>query len=291
LRLIACANCHTQYDVADISAESFPCRCGVTLENRPHEAVDAKISRCASCGALVSLDVESCGFCGSEIIRDTRDLSLICPECYARCAGDARFCTACGVGFRPEKIRLDGHELPCPACVKLMPARQVGGIGLNECLECRGLWIPGKGFDQLVACATELRREADPIQLASLSPRVDGGNPARQSVQYRKCPECDSYMNRRNYRKRSGIIIDTCRSCGTWLDADELESIAGFILGESIGRLNAPPPHTQSAGERSAGAEFARIAAEQKWQTNALASRESSSFAGSLLEFLNHLFR
>ena len=37
-------------------------------------------------------------------------------------------------------------------------------------------------------------------------------------------------MQRRNYRKCSGIILDVCHSHGTWLDADELEQIAGFIV-------------------------------------------------------------
>ena len=37
-------------------------------------------------------------------------------------------------------------------------------------------------------------------------------------------------MRRRNFRKTSGVIIDCCNSHGTWLDADELERIAGFLL-------------------------------------------------------------
>jgi Zn-finger nucleic acid-binding protein len=37
-------------------------------------------------------------------------------------------------------------------------------------------------------------------------------------------------MHRRNYRKCSGVILDRCAEHGTWLDADELEQIAGFIL-------------------------------------------------------------
>jgi Zn-finger nucleic acid-binding protein len=37
-------------------------------------------------------------------------------------------------------------------------------------------------------------------------------------------------MHRRNFRKSSGVIIDRCTAHGTWLDADELEQIAGFIL-------------------------------------------------------------
>jgi len=49
-------------------------------------------------------------------------------------------------------------------------------------------------------------------------------------VQYRKCPACDGFMQRANFQKRSGVIIDRCHNHGTWLDADELEAIAGFIL-------------------------------------------------------------
>ncbi len=291
MRLIACANCHTQYDVADISAESFPCRCGAILENKPCEAVDAEVHRCGSCGALVNAEVESCAFCGSEIVRDTRDLSLICPECYARCSDDARFCTACGVGFRPEKVLLDGHEFPCPVCTKLMPARQVGGIGLNECLECQGLWVPGEGFDQLVNRAIESRRRADPALLGGLSARVSGANPARQSVQYRKCPECDGFMNRRNYRKRSGIIIDVCRSCGTWLDADELEAIAGFILDNGSEKPASSLGQAGSEAESRTAAAFARIAVEGESQSRPWWGAETPRVGNSLVDLLLHLFR
>jgi hypothetical protein len=41
-------------------------------------------------------------------------------------------------------------------------------------------------------------------------------------------------MQRANFKKRSGVIIDRCHSHGTWLDADELEAIAGFILEGGI---------------------------------------------------------
>ncbi len=230
MRLVACSNCHTQYDVTDVVAESFPCRCGETVENRDLKAVDATIHRCGSCGAVVKADAESCEYCGSAIVRDPGRLSLICPECFARSQEESRFCTACGVAFRPEAVRVDGHELPCPVCQVLMPPHQVGGVGVNECRQCNGLWVPSDGFDLLLARAVEARRNATPEELLSLKPRVTGANPMRQSVQYRQCPECQGYMQRRNFQKSSGVIIDCCKQHGTWLDADELEQIAGFIL-------------------------------------------------------------
>ncbi len=263
MRLVACANCHTQYDVSDIVAKSFPCRCGESVENDPHDPVDAEVSRCGACGALVSAEAEDCDYCGSAIVRDPGNLSLICPECYGRNAEDSRFCTACGVGFRPQQVQVESYELPCPVCTVLMPARQVGGIGLNECRECNGLWIPDDSFDLLVSRAIDARRNADPAQLAALKPRVTGSNPAAQRVQYRKCPVCDGFMQRRNFRRSSGVIIDCCSSHGTWLDADELEQIAGFVLsgGKTSPQLRqASRPRLDPRSE----AEFARMRVAQE---------------------------
>jgi len=286
LRLVACSNCHTQFDVTDVVAESFPCRCGTSVENRSLEAVDAKIHRCGSCGAIVDAEVEGCDYCGSTIERDPGKLSLICPECYARCSEDACFCTACGVAFRPEEVRVEGHELPCPVCDALMPPHQIGGIGLNECRSCNGLWVAGDSFDLLVSRAIEARKNASPEELLTLKPRVTGANPATQKVQYRKCPECQGFMQRRNFRKNSGVILDRCHEHGTWLDADELEQIAGFILsgGQPSPTLSRAPA---SQPERRASAEFARIQAHHT--VSQKPDPLEGSVVGSLLDTLVRL--
>ena len=54
MKLVACPDCHAQYDVTDVAAEQLrvPLR-QRSLENRALRAVDAEISRCASCGAQV----------------------------------------------------------------------------------------------------------------------------------------------------------------------------------------------------------------------------------------------
>ena len=135
MRLIACAQCHAQYDVACVAAETIACTCGETLENRALTPVDNEVQRCGACGAHVVADADThdCQYCGSTL-TPTGDLSLICPECFARNEDEARFCTACGVAFSPQAIPIDGHELPCPACDLLMPPTQVAGIGLNGVL-------------------------------------------------------------------------------------------------------------------------------------------------------------
>ena len=258
MQLVACPVCHTQYDVSQVLTAQLTCRCGETIENRPPNAVDAVIARCASCGALVQTDAQSCTYCGSAIVRDPAKLSLICPECFARNADQSRFCTACGVAFAPQPLATEGRELPCPACDRRMPPSQVAGIAVNECPGCHGLWVSGDHFDSLVKRAAQLRQQRAPTADA---PRVQRGHIDR-NVHYRRCPECDQFMLRTNYKRSSGVILDECRVHGTWLDADELEQVAGFILAG--GQISPMLEAEHAAAEREAAAAFARARIEKR---------------------------
>jgi Zn-finger nucleic acid-binding protein len=266
VRLIACETCHTQYDVSDVTAETVTCRCGAVLANRPLVAVDAEIHRCAACGAAVAALAKSCAFCAAAIVRegDPRKRSLICPECCARNANDARFCTACGVGFRPEPVSAKGGEVACPVCDSKMPAQAVGGIPVNECTSCGGLWVAGEHFDRLVARAIEARKQRAPEADFTAAPRVKGANPVSQRVAYRRCPVCGVQMLRRNFRKSSGVILDVCSDHGSWLDADELEQITGFILSGGVTSPVFSEPPARPRGEARALVEFARIRARHE---------------------------
>ncbi len=292
MRLIACSSCHTQYDVSNVFEKEIACRCGERIENRELEAVEAQVHRCGSCAAQVAADAVSCGYCGSQLTRDVGKLSLICPECYGRNAEDSRFCTACGVGFHPETVPIEGVELPCPCCGCLMPICQVGGLGINECPQCNGIWVPGEKFDLLVDRSIEARKDLGAAGAASSAPRVKGDNPYTQRVEYRKCPECESFMTRKNFRKTSGVIIDRCRDHGTWLDADELERIAGFVL--SGGRPEAErfikDMDEQSAARVSATGTGSTSSYSGSMGSFSAASFESSSADESLATTLLRVF-
>jgi len=235
VKLVACPDCHAQYDVTTVAAERFACRCGTMLENRALAAVDARIQRCASCGANVLESAPACDYCGAAVVRESAHLSLICPECFARNADAARFCAACGVAFRPEPVPDEAPALACPACESPMKPSHVADVPLCECPQCHGLWVPGERFEDLIRRAAEARRAA----AIPPAPRVHGGNPSARPIRYRKCPKCAAFMLRKNFRRSSGVVIDVCRTHGTWLDADEIEEIAGFILsgGETSSAL------------------------------------------------------
>lgn len=207
----------------------FDCRCGASLRATAPETTDAPLRRCTACGAIARKDEDLCEYCGAGIVASIDRGSLICPECYARNLDDARFCLGCGVAFDPQSPPSDMPELRCPCCECWMAAREVGGLEIYECPKCFGLWAPEDRFDSLVDRATTAARGRSAEEDLA-PPRVDGGNPMESTVEYRRCPTCDSLMNRRNFQKRSGVIVDQCHEHGTWLDSNELERIAGYVL-------------------------------------------------------------
>jgi len=231
VHLVACSQCETQYDATDVVGEKFRCRCGAMVANPSGASVvDVQIERCGSCGARILQQADRCEFCYSEVLRDVEKLSRICPECHCRNGEASRFCTACGAGFAPVSAQSEAFELPCPVCGVLMPPRNVGGIGINECGRCNGIWAPEDHLDQLIQRALDAGRKEGESRAVEVAPRVVGANPARQPVAYRKCPVCEAFMQRRNFRRTSGVIVDCCQKHGTWLEADELEQVTGYVL-------------------------------------------------------------
>jgi Zn-finger nucleic acid-binding protein len=100
-------------------------------------------------------------------------------------------------------------------------------VELQECPDCAGIWLPVQTFDaichdkEVLAMAT--RSLAEYYEPPKYEP--DDG----QKVRYLPCPKCKNLMNRRNFGEISGVIINTCRNCGVWLDNQALDHIVHFI--------------------------------------------------------------
>lgn len=298
MRLVACGSCHSQFDVTLIAGAEFRCHCGAIVSCSPHSAIDAPIQRCASCGALVALDAASCDYCHAAIVRDKRQLILICPECYARNAGDSRFCSHCGVEFRPQPLpAAAAAELPCPACGHSMLERSIGGVGVSECSQCSGLWIPGDNFDSLVKRAIDSKRARPSLGLGGAANFSRERRVLPDSVVYRRCPVCKSPMVRKNFARVSGVIVDWCGPHGTWLDADELEAIAAFIQSGGLERagdtahLEGMHAGSPTAAQIEAMVTAERLMAEERASTAHQVLRWRQGFIGrvSLGDLLREL--
>ena len=234
MRLVACKSCHAQFDVSGVAEPVFECRCGQAVRNEALPGQDARIQRCGACGALLAEDADACAYCRAAVVRDARALSLICPECFARNAEAARFCTGCGVAFLPEPLPQEHEEPPaCPTCegAEPMAVRGIGGVWVRECAKCNGLWVPGERLDALIQRVADAAREraASGVARAELRARS-----VAVQFAYRPCPVCGHRMHRKNFGKRSGVIVDWCGTHGTWLDKDELEQIAAFIAAGGL---------------------------------------------------------
>lgn len=106
---------------------------------------------------------------------------------------------------------------------------------LSDCKSCGGMWLGRETVERLIAS------HADDSLVLSLAPGVGATSAAHgastahatriglEPVRYRKCPECASIMNRVNYARISGIVIDVCRDHGTWFDAQELPALLNFV--------------------------------------------------------------
>jgi Zn-finger nucleic acid-binding protein len=106
----------------------------------------------------------------------------------------------------------------------------IGATVVRECFKCEGLWLDVSSFEKI--CAD---REQQSAVLGAASPAPT--HPAKDvvnKVSYVPCPECAQLMNRVNFAKCSGVIVDVCKGHGTWFDRDELSLIVEFIRGGGL---------------------------------------------------------
>lgn len=283
MRIVSCPACHTQFDVTDVARDELTCPCGETFRNISPLPVDAEIRRCGSCGASVGPGAEMCDYCESTIVRDDEQLSLICPECYARNAEESAFCAGCGVRFTPQPVHPEGEELGCPCCDKTMKRRSIGGVLVHECTSCHGLWAPGESFDSLIRRAIEMERN-DPLSDLEKGKGHTPPRPFEKNVVYRLCPVCSGHMPRKNFARRSGIIVDWCGAHGTWLDANELEEIASFILGGGLEKAKETMAREKKREEKAASRRRADRA--QMKMSGGSCTHATAGSIGDLLEGL-----
>ena len=90
-------------------------------------------------------------------------------------------------------------------------------------------------FEHLCADQRSAGGRAAPLAGDAAASRVD------TVVRYRPCVACGAMMNRINFGKLSGTVVDVCKGHGTFLDSGELHQIVAFI------QRRRPRPRTASA--------------------------------------------
>lgn len=178
---------------------------------------DAGTLTCPQCGAAAAPEATACAFCRARLA------TVACPACFGLVFVGSRHCAHCGARAR-EPRALDGTPWTCPAGHGELRGIALGGAEVGECTTCAGLWIDEPTFQAVVADRTRpLVVPQGGAEGAALRPVA--GAPVR----YRPCCDCGKLMNRVNFAKSSGIVLDACKGHGLWCDVDELRQVVEFV--------------------------------------------------------------
>lgn len=137
----------------------------------------------------------------------------------------------------------------CPGCQGDLVACEAGGEAGWRCAACGGLWLDQETLGRLTAQAVEPG-----------GPVPGGVPPARQwaptrprpeAVRYRRCPGCGDVMNRVDFARVSGVVLDVCRRHGAFFDAGELERIRRFLAEGGARRLARARELEEERGRRA----------------------------------------
>jgi Zn-finger nucleic acid-binding protein len=168
------------------------------------------------CGAAIATDSPHCQYCGAKLA------TIACPSCFAMMFVGSKHCPHCGAAAARHDVVAANRK--CPRCKTNMQIASIGDSKVLECGSCLGLWLDTQAFEKI--CADKEQQSAV-LGKASLTGVERAVPPAK--VNYVPCPECSQLMNRANFARCSGVIIDLCKQHGIWFDRDELSRIVQFI--------------------------------------------------------------
>lgn len=179
--------------------------------------MQAETLNCPNCGAGTSSEAGQCQFCGSRLA------TIACASCFGMMFIGSKHCQRCGAAAAVRELGEESiHK--CPRCrIEIWPVR-LGSTRVEECERCQGIWLDVKSFESI--CAS---REQQAVILGGASPAPQNTANDEMPVRYMPCPQCSELMNRINFARCSGVIVDVCKGHGTWFDKQELTRIVEFI--------------------------------------------------------------
>jgi Zn-finger nucleic acid-binding protein len=152
-------------------------------------------------------ETRKCVHCGKDINR----LCIICPFCG---------------GQTVDEVIIS--QPVCPRCNVSLEIHCRDSEEYDLCPRCGGLWLDSDEFRKATR-PSEVYREEDFRENFLRGPAKDPSG-------YIPCVRCGKLMNRKNFGRISGVIIDECGRHGVWLDSGELEKIRHFIADGGLDR-------------------------------------------------------
>jgi len=238
--------------------------------------MEAQTLNCPNCGASISSDSPRCRFCESKLA------TIACPSCFAMMFLGSRHCPHCGAAAADARAA-DLAIQKCPRCRIDMKSIELGAEAMRECDKCGGLWLEVASFEKI--CSS---REEQAAVLGGASPAPGKKANDDAPVRYVPCPQCQQLMNRINFARCSGVIVDICKGHGTWFDRDELSEIIRFIREGGLEQSREKEKHEIEAQRQQLrmDEQLAAIRASSRLYPSDSDRIDGLSAAGGLLKFL-----
>lgn len=171
---------------------------------------------------------------------DVRLENVRCQRCFSLQPPGTFACLRCTHALELEPL-LDATDAPCPRCSHPLEVSPGEDSRVHECPRCGGIFVPRAALAEIL-CSAELGgalREGPPRNArrdssGGWSVDVGGAVTPLDVVRYLPCPLCHTSMNRVNFGKVSGVIVDVCKLHGTWFDAGELTRVVAFAAAGGL---------------------------------------------------------
>jgi Zn-finger nucleic acid-binding protein len=167
--------------------------------------------KCFSCGGSLEGKSDICKYCGSLNDTDLRGIHYFTSQ-------------------EPESDRI------CPRCDKklhVLDLKLGGSFFIDRCDTCLGIFFDSGELEHILEEQVKTAHEVDHQRLNTL---IDERRKEDYGMAYIKCPVCQKLMNRKAYGSRSGVIVDTCKEHGVWVDGGELGML--FRWAKAGGQLH-----------------------------------------------------
>jgi Zn-finger nucleic acid-binding protein len=236
-----------------------------------------KALNCPNCGAAVADKSINCNHCRSRL------KTMSCCSCYGTIFQGNKFCPLCGENAVSPNFFDEENLGDCPRCKIKLKLIIIDEIKLSECEKCEGIWTDIETFE--IICAN---RENQSAVLKKFDEILHHPKPVK--IQYVPCPTCHQLMNRNNFAKISGVIIDSCKEHGVWFDAEELPKIIEFIRKGGM-------EYSRQKEKAQLDAERERLRAEQfkssidRFKHESRSDIPNSKTSYAIREFIDFLIR
>ncbi|MCE9560182.1 MAG: zf-TFIIB domain-containing protein, partial [Armatimonadetes bacterium] len=108
----------------------------------------------------------------------------------------------------------------CPGCQSSLQVEVVGGIHIDVCTTCAGVWFDESELGRFVAL--------DEVTTEVVSAKLSGEVKDMSSLG-RRCPKCEIVLDSYHYAYHSPYLIDSCSKCnGIFVDQSELRGIEHY---------------------------------------------------------------